>query len=138
MNEQRADEVVGTYGGDAFGNGDMTMLRCRQCTGLYIKAPDLLKPTIMGLLLIDDGGRGRRQRESTLAEIYAQGPKCRCSKTEDDDVNWPEWRAIRITRPPMHEREWEENFGHPGRPFIWGMSTELPNGEEGTSEEGSG
>lgn len=137
MNKKQADEVIGTYGGDAFGNGAMTMLRCRECTGLYLKAPELHKPVVMGMILIDDDGRAQRRRESNLAEIYAQNSKCRCPRTVDDGGNWPGMRSARSARPPMHESEWERTSGSPGRLFAWGASLEVPDEEEGNREDGS-
>ena len=135
MNDKQSDEVIGTYGGDAFGNGAMTMLRCRQCTGLYIKAPDLQQSYAIGLILFDDDGRGRRRHESKLADIYAEGPECLCHNTEVD-VKWAGLWNKRIARPPMHEFEWEGTVDSPGRLFKWGMSRQESQ-EEGSREDDS-
>lgn len=136
MNDERADEIIGTYGGDAFGNGDTTMLRCRQCSGVYLKAPDPLKPYVMGMILSDDGGRGQRRRESKLNEIYAQGPACRCPKTEAGDSNWFGGLGKRPLRPPMHESEWANKYDNTGPLFEWLSPTDEPGEEEERREAG--
>lgn len=132
MNEESADEIVGTYGGDSFGNGDITMLRCRRCTGLYLKAPELYRTTRIGLILIDDGGRGRRQRESRLAEIYEHEAKCRCPRNEEDEQDGFGRLGRRVLRPPMRE---SESVNFTGLLLPWPSWTNEPSEEEG-SEEG--
>jgi len=78
MSKHNRDEVVGCYGGDAFGNRANTLWRCRQCEGLYVTDGSMDLSVRVGLIIGVSDGRREREHESRLAAIYRDGPLCEC------------------------------------------------------------
>ena len=101
MGSRRKDELVGRYGGDAFGNRANSMWRCRVCEGLYLTGPSLSDPIVVGLITVIDDGRAARENSRRLWAIYREGPLCECDHSSDSDRPRSLWSGQLPPLPPF-------------------------------------
>lgn len=99
MSQEPEDEIIGAYGGDAFGNRSNTVRRCRGCQGLYLEPRRLGGPVIVGLIFFRDDGRAQFDAESRLAELYQRGPRCECADRKERSISA---HGYREPMPPVH------------------------------------